>query len=145
VTGKPKGYAFVEFKHEDDMKKAYRNASHMKIDGKRIVVDCERGRTVTEWKPRKLGGGLGSTRAIGARPSYYDKPSSHREEYRPSGMRRASDRDDHHRRDSRDRDQGSYRSSRQDERPRDDRRSYGGDRDSDRKRSYGSSRYDDRR
>jgi hypothetical protein len=33
-----------------------------KIDGRRVLVDVERGRTVKGWKPRKLGGGLGGTR-----------------------------------------------------------------------------------
>lgn len=34
----------------------------MKIEGKRILVDIERGRTVPTFRPRRLGGGLGSTR-----------------------------------------------------------------------------------
>lgn len=33
-----------------------------KIDGRRVVVDVERGRTVKGWRPRKFGGGLGGTR-----------------------------------------------------------------------------------
>lgn len=33
-----------------------------KIDGRRVVVDVERGRTVKGWRPRRLGGGLGGTR-----------------------------------------------------------------------------------
>ena len=37
-----------------------------KIDGRRVLVDVERGRTVRNWRPRRLGGGLGSTRATGA-------------------------------------------------------------------------------
>jgi U1 small nuclear ribonucleoprotein len=66
ITDKPRGYAFIEFKHEEDMKIAFKDADGMKIDGRRIVVDCERGRTVKGWKPRRLGGGLGGTR-IGGR------------------------------------------------------------------------------
>jgi len=34
---------------------AYKYADGKKIDGKRIVVDVERGRTVKSWKPRRLG------------------------------------------------------------------------------------------
>ena len=34
----------------------------MKIDGRRILVDCERGRVVRNWRPRKFGGGKGNTR-----------------------------------------------------------------------------------
>ena len=44
---------------------AYKNADGKKIDGKRVVVDVERGRTVKSWKPRRLGGGLGGTRRGG--------------------------------------------------------------------------------
>jgi U1 small nuclear ribonucleoprotein len=61
-SGKPRGYAFVEFEDEADMKRAYKQADGMKLEDKRIVVDVERGRTVKNWKPRRLGGGLGGTR-----------------------------------------------------------------------------------
>ncbi|OQS07357.1 hypothetical protein THRCLA_00628 [Thraustotheca clavata] len=64
--GKSVGYAFIEFKDEAAMKAAYKNADGKKIDGRRIVVDVERGRTVRNWKPRKLGGGIGGTRLGGA-------------------------------------------------------------------------------
>lgn len=33
-----------------------------KIDNRRVLVDVERGRTVPNWRPRKLGGGMGSSR-----------------------------------------------------------------------------------
>ncbi|XP_046863068.1 U1 small nuclear ribonucleoprotein 70 kDa-like isoform X4 [Xenia sp. Carnegie-2017] len=55
TTGKPRGYCFVEFEHERDMHTAYKHADGKKIDGRRIVVDVERGRTVKNWKPRRLG------------------------------------------------------------------------------------------
>lgn len=64
-TQKPRGYAFIEFESERDMKAAYKQADGKKIDGRRVLVDVERGRTVRNWKPRKLGGGLGATRAGG--------------------------------------------------------------------------------
>lgn len=60
-----KGYAFIEYEHEEDMKRAYRAADGMKIDGREIVVDVERGHTVPNWLPRRLGGGLGGTRIGG--------------------------------------------------------------------------------
>lgn len=41
---------------------AYKYADGKKVDGRRVVVDVERGRTVKSWRPRKLGGGLGGTR-----------------------------------------------------------------------------------
>lgn len=59
VSSKPRGYAFIEFKHERDMRLAYKQADSKKIEGRRVLVDVERGRTVTGWLPRRLGGGLG--------------------------------------------------------------------------------------
>ncbi|KAK9108838.1 hypothetical protein Sjap_016898 [Stephania japonica] len=65
VTNKPRGYAFVEYMHTRDMKAAYKQADGRKLDNKRVLVDVERGRTVPNWRPRRLGGGLGSTRVGG--------------------------------------------------------------------------------
>merc|ERR1712168_112970 len=61
-TGKPRGYAFIEYDKERDMHGAYKYADGRKIDGKRVLVDVERGRTVKGWRPRRLGGGLGNSR-----------------------------------------------------------------------------------
>lgn len=76
-TGKSRGYAFIEFENEDDMKKAYRAADGIRLEGREIVVDVERGHTVPNWLPRRLGGGLGGTRVGGKdmndlRPGRYD-------------------------------------------------------------------------
>lgn len=54
--GVSKGYAFVEFEREADMKIAYREANGLKIDGRRLLVDVERGRTVDSWFPNRLDG-----------------------------------------------------------------------------------------
>jgi U1 small nuclear ribonucleoprotein len=65
ISGKEadsKGYGFVEYENEEDMKRAYRAADGMKIEGREVVVDVERGHTVPTWLPRRLGGGLGGTR-----------------------------------------------------------------------------------
>jgi U1 small nuclear ribonucleoprotein len=62
---KPRGYAFIEYQHTRDMKTAYKQADGRKIDNRRVLVDVERGRTVPNWRPRRLGGGLGSTRVGG--------------------------------------------------------------------------------
>ncbi|KAL7508568.1 hypothetical protein ACHAXN_005663 [Cyclotella atomus] len=62
---KSRGYAFVEYEHEEDMKRAYRAADGMRLEGRHIVVDVERGHTVPNWLPRRLGGGLGGTRLGG--------------------------------------------------------------------------------
>lgn len=58
-TGKPKGYAFIEFEHKSDMKEAYKSADGRRIEGRRCLIDVERGRTVPGWQPRRLGGGKG--------------------------------------------------------------------------------------
>ena len=43
----------------------YKQADGKKIDNRRVLVDVERGRTVPNWRPRRLGGGLGTTRVGG--------------------------------------------------------------------------------
>lgn len=58
-SGKPRGYAFIEFEHKSDMKEAYKAADGRRIEGRRCLVDVERGRTVPQWRPRRLGGGKG--------------------------------------------------------------------------------------
>ncbi|KAG8384015.1 hypothetical protein BUALT_Bualt04G0074200 [Buddleja alternifolia] len=92
-SSKPRGYAFIEYVHTRDMKgffsssaltsyfsflshlgliysgclyaAAYKQADGKKIDNRRVLVDVERGRTVPNWRPRRLGGGLGTTRVGG--------------------------------------------------------------------------------
>jgi U1 small nuclear ribonucleoprotein len=64
-TSQPRGYAFVEYNRENDMKLAFKQADGRRIENRRVVVDAERGRTVTNWRPRRLGGGLGQTRVVG--------------------------------------------------------------------------------
>lgn len=63
--GKSRGICFVEYENEEDMKRAYRAADGMKIEGREIVVDVERGHTVPTWTPRRLAGGFGGTRLGG--------------------------------------------------------------------------------
>ncbi|CEL92175.1 unnamed protein product [Vitrella brassicaformis CCMP3155] len=62
LDGKFRGYCFIEFESERDMKNAYKHADGTKIDGRRVCVDVERGRTVEGWLPRRLGGGRGPPR-----------------------------------------------------------------------------------
>ncbi|CRH00687.1 U1 small nuclear ribonucleoprotein, putative [Plasmodium relictum] len=59
---KPRGYAFVEFEHTKSLNQAYNLADGKKIDNRRILVDIERGRTIKNWLPRRLGGGKGPAR-----------------------------------------------------------------------------------
>ena len=60
--GRSRGYAFVEYEDERDLKDAYKFADGIKIDGRHILVDVERARTVPGWFPRRLGGGRGPGR-----------------------------------------------------------------------------------
>ena len=41
------------------MKRAFARADGTRIEGKRVIVDAERGRTTPNWRPMRLGGGLG--------------------------------------------------------------------------------------
>jgi U1 small nuclear ribonucleoprotein 70kDa len=68
-----RGYAFVEYEHEEDMKRAYRAMDGTKIEGREIVVDVERGHTVPDFLPRRLGGGLGGTR-LGSKEMNVTRP-----------------------------------------------------------------------
>ncbi|KAK2741290.1 hypothetical protein FQN55_008387 [Onygenales sp. PD_40] len=66
-----RGYAFIVYEREKDMKAAYKETDGIRIKDRRILVDVERGRTVKGWKPRRFGGGLGGrgyTKAMPARP-----------------------------------------------------------------------------
>ncbi|KAF2744949.1 RNA-binding domain-containing protein [Sporormia fimetaria CBS 119925] len=66
-----RGYAFIVFEREKDMKTAYKESDGVKIKDRRVSVDVERGRTVSGWRPRRFGGGLGGrgyTKGPAARP-----------------------------------------------------------------------------
>ncbi|CAF9908375.1 hypothetical protein IMSHALPRED_006655 [Imshaugia aleurites] len=66
-----RGYAFVVYEREKDMKAAYKETDGIRIKDRRVLVDVERGRTVKGWRPRRLGGGLGGrgyTKSTPARP-----------------------------------------------------------------------------
>jgi len=143
-TGKPRGYAFVEYEHERDMHSAYKHADGKKIDGRRVVVDIERGRTVQGWLPRRLGGGLGKTRLggpevnvkISGRDVDIDRERLFRGED-DRGRDRGRDRDrssSRPRRDRKEKDKDKRRSSRDRDAKRDK------DKDKDRKRRRSKSR-----
>ncbi|KAJ7952986.1 U1 small nuclear ribonucleoprotein 70 kDa [Quillaja saponaria] len=105
-TNKPKGYAFIEYMHTRDMKAAYKQADGRKIEGRRVLVDVERGRTVPNWRPRRLGGGLGTTRVggeeVNQRYSGREQPQSG-----PSQSEEPRVRDERH--DDRDREKSRER------------------------------------
>ncbi|OAG02875.1 RNA-binding domain-containing protein [Paraphaeosphaeria sporulosa] len=54
-----RGYAFIVYEREKDMKAAYKETDGMRIKDRKVTVDVERGRTVSGWRPRRFGGGLG--------------------------------------------------------------------------------------
>ncbi|KAI3648576.1 hypothetical protein MP228_006430 [Amoeboaphelidium protococcarum] len=63
---KPNGvvrpYAFIEYDNEESLKRAYHSmhTNSPSIHGQQLLIDVERGRTVPDWKPRRLGGGIKS-------------------------------------------------------------------------------------
>ncbi|XP_028906640.1 U11/U12 small nuclear ribonucleoprotein 35 kDa protein isoform X2 [Ornithorhynchus anatinus] len=65
VTGFSKGYAFIEYKEERSLLKAYRDANGLVIDQHEIFVDYELERTLKGWIPRRLGGGFGGKKESG--------------------------------------------------------------------------------
>lgn len=95
-SAKPRGYAFIEYEHERDMHSAYKHADGKKIDGKRVLVDVERARTVKGWLPRRLGGGLGGTRRggpdVNIKHSGREDNERERERYRMEREREDNDR-----------------------------------------------------
>ncbi len=56
---KSRGYAFIIYKNSSDAKTAFQKGNGMIINDRSVIVDIERGRGVKNWKPRRLGGGLG--------------------------------------------------------------------------------------
>ena len=101
VSGRSRGYGFVEFQNEREMRVALREGDGIKVDGRRILVDVERGRTIPDWQPRRLGGGLSGNQGQ-RRPK--DQPPSRR----PSSRERMAPR----RKRSRSRSREKYRDDR---------------------------------
>ncbi|TVU32056.1 hypothetical protein EJB05_23774 [Eragrostis curvula] len=93
-TKKSRGYAFIEYVHTRDMKNAYKHADGRKVDNRRVLVDVERGRTVPNWRPRRLGGGLGSSRISGEVADH--KPPSREQKLAGRPRMEDSRRDGHH-------------------------------------------------
>ncbi|KAJ1548187.1 hypothetical protein HK096_002238 [Nowakowskiella sp. JEL0078] len=65
VTGESRGYAFIEFSNVKESHRAYRSGNGMLLEGRNILVDFERSRTMEGWVPRRLGGGLGGRKESG--------------------------------------------------------------------------------
>ncbi|KAL0413124.1 UNVERIFIED_CONTAM: U11/U12 small nuclear ribonucleoprotein, partial [Sesamum radiatum] len=64
-TGASRGYGFVEFETEKEMRRAYKDAHHTFIDDSEIIVDYNRQQLMPGWIPRRLGGGLGGKKESG--------------------------------------------------------------------------------
>eukprot|EP01038_Epipyxis_sp_PR26KG_P010583 gene10583-14216_t len=146
LQGKPRGYAFVEFEKEEEMTTAVRRGDGKKIDGRRVLLDVERGRTVRNWRPMRLGGGLGGRKPIKSKKQIEDEnrkallssssdPSGRPKSttvYGPGGSER-NDRNESRVNDRDSRDGGDrYRGNERDSR--------GGDRGGDSRRGSGRSR-----
>lgn len=160
TANKPRGYAFIEYVHTRDMKAAYKQADGKKIDNRRVLVDVERGRTVPNWRPRRLGGGLGTTRvggeevnqreqppAVGGSRSEEPRTRDDREREREKSRERVREKEREKSRErsqdrSRDRDHRDERHHRDRERnrDRDKERERGRDRDRTRDRDRGRDR-----
>ncbi|KAK7295784.1 hypothetical protein RJT34_18696 [Clitoria ternatea] len=65
VTGASRGYAFVEFETEREMRRAYMDAHHLIVDDCEIIVDYNRQQLMPGWIPRRLGGGLSGRKESG--------------------------------------------------------------------------------
>ncbi|KAF6161340.1 hypothetical protein GIB67_009227 [Kingdonia uniflora] len=65
VTGASRGYAFVEYETEREMRRAYEDAHHSIIEGCEVIVDYNRQQLMPGWIPRRLGGGLGGKKESG--------------------------------------------------------------------------------
>ncbi|KAM4051723.1 U11/U12 small nuclear ribonucleoprotein 35 kDa protein isoform 1-T2 [Anomaloglossus baeobatrachus] len=65
ITGFSKCYAFIEYKQEQAIKKAYRDANRLVIDQREVFVDFELERSLKGWVPRRLGGGFGGKKESG--------------------------------------------------------------------------------
>ncbi|KAK2361726.1 peptidyl-prolyl cis-trans isomerase CYP59 [Trifolium repens] len=65
VTGASRGYAFIEFEAEREMRRAYMDAHHLIVDDCEIIVDYNRQQLMPGWIPRRLGGGLSGNKESG--------------------------------------------------------------------------------
>ena len=56
LSGKSRGYAFIEYEHKSDFSNAYKRGDRERIDDKIVYTDFERGRTEKGFKSRRFGG-----------------------------------------------------------------------------------------
>ncbi|KAK0084860.1 hypothetical protein PV325_006232 [Microctonus aethiopoides] len=65
VTGYSQGYGFVEMSSDSEARRAVARLNDGNLRGSKIFVDHECGRTLKNWKPRRLGGGFGGKKESG--------------------------------------------------------------------------------
>ena len=65
ITNEKKGYGFLEYKHFSSAYDSYKTSQNLILDNQKIIVDFERGRLQKNWKPRRIGGGLGGQKSSG--------------------------------------------------------------------------------
>uniref|UniRef100_A0A0A9YDN1 U11/U12 small nuclear ribonucleoprotein 35 kDa protein n=1 Tax=Lygus hesperus TaxID=30085 RepID=A0A0A9YDN1_LYGHE len=65
ITGRSRGYGFVEYSIEGEALKAYECSNRTWLDGNKIFVDMECGRLLPGWVPRRLGGGFNGRKESG--------------------------------------------------------------------------------
>ncbi|XP_072302242.1 U11/U12 small nuclear ribonucleoprotein 35 kDa protein [Eucyclogobius newberryi] len=120
VTGFSKRYAFVEYKEERSVNRAWREADKLVLDQHELFVDMEQERTLKGWVPRRLGGGQGGNKGsgqlrFGGRDRPFQRPIDLINSDRSAGSRRnwdrsetrdRFDRDSHRSRDYGGRDRG---------------------------------------
>jgi len=65
LTGELKRYAFIEYSTRQQAEKAVQKGNGMNVRQARVSVDFEKERTCKDWRPRRLGGGLGGNKKSG--------------------------------------------------------------------------------
>lgn len=82
------GYAFILFKNEKSAVELTKKGLFFLQDGKKIMVDAERGRTVKNWRPKKHGGGVSHSYNSYSSSSHHDGNSGSRFAHSRVGPRR---------------------------------------------------------
>eukprot|EP00002_Diphylleia_rotans_P012746 TRINITY_DN2490_c0_g2_i1.p1 TRINITY_DN2490_c0_g2~~TRINITY_DN2490_c0_g2_i1.p1 ORF type:complete len:344 (+),score=56.71 TRINITY_DN2490_c0_g2_i1:56-1087(+) len=87
IDNSSRGYGFIEYKHMDGYESAIQSKPRIIVDGFHVHVDRERGRLQKGWRPRRLGGGLGSfkkgTQRLYHKDPYFGVKDRMRRDYEP--------------------------------------------------------------
>ncbi|OXA46760.1 U11/U12 small nuclear ribonucleoprotein 35 kDa protein isoform X2 [Folsomia candida] len=65
VTRRSRGYGFVEFEKERHCTRAYDDGKSATLGGQPLTVDRIVSRSMSGWRPRRLGGGFGGSKNSG--------------------------------------------------------------------------------